>query len=101
MKRLLLILAIAILFSSCSNDDDNQQVCSCNGWVRQEDRGRTSLLEGTILTIRNTKLVIGENYRAELNRKNRESGTYGNGDGKDASHCKCGGMTMEAQNLNW
>lgn len=39
-------------------------------------------------------------YRAELNRKNRESGTYGNGEGKDASHCKCGGMTMEAQSKN-
>jgi hypothetical protein len=25
-------------------------------------------------------------YRAELNRYNREKGTYGNGDGKDASH---------------
>lgn len=37
MKRLLLILAIAILFLSCSNDDNNQQVCSCNGWVRQEE----------------------------------------------------------------
>ena len=27
-------------------------------------------------------------YRAELNRYNREKGTYGNGDGKDASHKK-------------
>jgi hypothetical protein len=25
-------------------------------------------------------------YRAELNRYNREKNTYGNGDGKDASH---------------
>ncbi len=25
-------------------------------------------------------------YRAELNRYNRKKGTYGNGDGKDASH---------------
>lgn len=25
-------------------------------------------------------------YRAELNKYNREKGTYGNGDGKDASH---------------
>lgn len=39
-------------------------------------------------------------YRAELNRKNRDSGTYGNGDNKDASHCKCGGMTMESQSKN-
>jgi len=25
-------------------------------------------------------------YRAKLNKKNREDGTYGNGDGKDKSH---------------
>ena len=25
-------------------------------------------------------------YRAELNKYNRKKGTYGNGDGKDASH---------------
>ena len=25
-------------------------------------------------------------YRAELNKYNRDKGTYGNGDGKDASH---------------
>ena len=25
-------------------------------------------------------------YRAELNQYNRKKGTYGNGDGKDASH---------------
>jgi len=25
-------------------------------------------------------------YRAQLNKYNRERGTYGNGDGKDASH---------------
>ena len=25
-------------------------------------------------------------YRAELNKKNREDGTYGNGDGKDKAH---------------
>jgi len=27
-------------------------------------------------------------YRAELNKKNREDGTYGNGDGKDKAHPK-------------
>ena len=25
-------------------------------------------------------------YRSELNKKNREDGTYGNGDGKDKAH---------------
>ena len=37
MNKLLLILAIAILFFSCPNDDNNQQGSSCNGWVRQEE----------------------------------------------------------------
>lgn len=27
-------------------------------------------------------------YRAALNKKNRDAGTYGNGDGKDVSHVK-------------
>ena len=27
-------------------------------------------------------------YRADLNKYNRDKGTYGNGDGKDASHKK-------------
>lgn len=39
-------------------------------------------------------------YRVALNRKNREAGTYGNGDKRDASHCKCGGMVMEGQSKN-
>ena len=32
-------------------------------------------------------------YRAELNKHNRDKGTYGNGDGKDASHGKNGKIT--------
>ena len=39
MKKLLLILAIAILLS-CSNDD-TQPSCNCNAWVRQEGQIRT------------------------------------------------------------
>ena len=38
--------------------------------------------------------------RVELNRINREKGTYGNGDGKDVSHTKCGGTTMEKASTN-
>lgn len=38
--------------------------------------------------------------RVELNRKNRQAGTYGNGDKKDASHTKRGTMVMEAQSKN-
>lgn len=38
-------------------------------------------------------------YRAGLNKANRDSGTYGNGDGKDMSHGK-GGLKKEAQSKN-
>ena len=42
-------------------------------------------------------------YRVALNRKNRQSHAAGRtrvGDGKDQSHCKCGGMRPEAQSTN-
>ena len=38
--------------------------------------------------------------RAELNRLNRERGTYGNGDGKDVSHRTDGSTVLEAQSKN-
>ena len=38
--------------------------------------------------------------RAELNKINRKKGTYGNGDGKDVSHCKGGGTRMEKASKN-
>ena len=38
--------------------------------------------------------------RVELNKINRDAGTYGNGDGKDVSHLKGGGTVMEAQATN-
>jgi hypothetical protein len=38
--------------------------------------------------------------RAETNRKNKEAGTYGNGDGKDVSHGKKGKLTSESQSTN-
>lgn len=41
-----------------------------------------------------------KNYRVELNRKNREAGTYGNGDGKDMSHTKSGNLVPEAKKSN-
>lgn len=37
--------------------------------------------------------------RAELNKVNREAGTYGNGDKKDASHTK-NGIKMKPQSKN-
>lgn len=39
-------------------------------------------------------------YRAELNKYNRKRGTYGNGDGKDASHKngKIAGFEDESKN---
>lgn len=39
-------------------------------------------------------------YRAELNKKNKESGTYGNGDGKDMSHKADGSMVSECKSRN-
>lgn len=39
-------------------------------------------------------------YRASLNKKNREAGTYGNGDGKDVSHKKDGSTFMESESAN-
>lgn len=39
-------------------------------------------------------------YRASLNKANRKAGTYGNGDGKDMSHKKNGGMSLESQSSN-
>ena len=38
--KLILITAIAILFLSCSNDD-NQPSCNCNAWVKPEEQIRT------------------------------------------------------------
>ena len=37
--------------------------------------------------------------RCELNKINRERGTYGNGDGKDASHTK-NGIVMKSASAN-
>ena len=39
-------------------------------------------------------------YRAELNKYNRDKGTYGNGDGKDASHKGGKIVGMEDENIN-
>lgn len=41
-----------------------------------------------------------KNYRVELNKANREAGTYGNGDGLDMSHKKTGGMKKENMKSN-
>ena len=38
--------------------------------------------------------------RVELNRENRKRGTYGNGDGKDVSHTKCGTTVLEKAGKN-
>lgn len=39
-------------------------------------------------------------YRAVLNKKNRDAGTYGNGDGMDMSHTKSGSIVKEHQSKN-
>jgi hypothetical protein len=41
-----------------------------------------------------------KNYRVNLNKANREAGTYGNGDGKDMSHTKAGTMVKENMKSN-
>jgi len=45
-----------------------------------------------------SKLQIGK--RKRLNAKNRELGTYGNGDGKDVSHTKSGKTRLQIQSKN-
>jgi len=40
MKKLLLIIAIAILLS-CSNDDNEQCTYTCNAWVKHDGQTRT------------------------------------------------------------
>ena len=41
-----------------------------------------------------------KDYRVELNKANRDAGTYGNGDGKDMSHTKAGTMVKESMKSN-
>jgi hypothetical protein len=41
-----------------------------------------------------------KDYRVELNRENRKRKTYGNGDGKDVSHTKRGGLVLEKSKTN-
>jgi len=38
--------------------------------------------------------------RVELNKANRKSGTYGNGDGMDKSHTRSGKLVNEKQSQN-
>lgn len=39
-------------------------------------------------------------YRADLNKENRDRGTYGNGDGKDVSHKSRTRTRMQSQSKN-
>lgn len=39
-------------------------------------------------------------YRSELNKANRKAKTYGNGDGKDISHTRKGGLVQEKASKN-
>ena len=41
-----------------------------------------------------------KNYRVELNRANRQAGTYGNGDGLDMSHTKKRTLVKERMKTN-
>jgi hypothetical protein len=44
--------------------------------------------------------TTSKKYRAELNKYNRDKGTYGNGDGKDASHKNGKIVGFEAESVN-
>ena len=46
------------------------------------------------------KLPAQKKKRAELNKENRDRGTYGNGDNLDVSHKQGGGTKLEAQSKN-
>jgi len=46
------------------------------------------------------KTPMRRRYRSELNQENKKRGTYGNGDGKDLSHTKKGGMVLERARIN-
>lgn len=46
------------------------------------------------------KTASRRKYRSELNAENRRRGTYGNGDGKDVSHTRGGGTTLESKSKN-
>ena len=49
---------------------------------------------------RNTAKPEQKKYRRELIAENRKRGTNGNGDGKDVSHKKGGGTTLESRSTN-
>ena len=46
------------------------------------------------------KTASRRQYRSELNQENRRRGTYGNGDGKDVSHTRRGGTTLDSMSKN-
>ena len=46
------------------------------------------------------KKPIQVKRRVEANKANRKAGTYGNNDGKDASHTKSGKIVMASQKVN-
>ena len=46
------------------------------------------------------KTAKGKKLRVDANRANRQLGTYGNGDGKDASHTGPGKAKLESPSKN-
>ena len=46
------------------------------------------------------KTAKGKKLRVDANRANRKLGTYGNGDGKDASHTGPGKAKLESPSTN-
>lgn len=60
MKKLLLILS-AITFLSCSNDD-TQQSCNCNAWVRLEGNPVREVISVELNCETNEPINLPEGY---------------------------------------
>ena len=69
-------------------------------WVKQESVEETKKRDYKAEYKKFQSSTKAKKYRAELNKYNRQKGTYGNGDGKDASHKGGKIVGFEAQSKN-
>ena len=69
-------------------------------WVKQESVEETKKRDYKAEYKKFQSSTKAKKYRAELNKYNRKKGTYGNGDGKDASHKGGKIVGFEAQSKN-
>ena len=96
----------------------NQKQAEKNLKQLKKDGGDGYIMQGVTIKVGEKVKAVGEErdykdeynkfqssekmrkYRAELNKYNREKGTYGNGDGKDASHKDGKIVGMEDESIN-